>query len=322
MTTRARIALASLAFAASTLASAQAYPTKPIRFIVPYPPGGAADLVARLVSPRMREVLGQPIVIENHGGAGGQIGAQIVAAAPADGHTIMSTVGPAHLLSKFTSKSLPFDPVADFTPITAALATVLVVAANPSFPPNTIAELVAYAKRNPGTVTFGTTAIGGEAHLSMEYIKSLGAVQMTHVPYKGGAPAASDLVGGHIPLLVLPVSTVMEQVKKGSVKVIGVVYPQRLAVLPQAPTVAESLPGFTSQGSWIGVFAPARIPASVATRLHAVIADALNAPEMRAKIESMGLFVVANTPRELSEQIASSMGLYEKLVKAANIQPE
>ena len=312
------LALSVLSLSASALA--QGYPEKPIRIVVAYPPGGAADLLARLVQPKMRDTFGQAIVIENRGGAGGQIGAQAVATAPADGYTIMSTVGPAHLLSKFTAKSLPYDPVKDFTPITAGIATVLGVAANAAFPPNDVAELIAYAKANPGKVQFGTTAVGGEAHLSMEYIATLGGVTMTHVPYKGGGPAATDLVGGHIPLLVLPISTVMEHVKKGAVKIIGVVYPKRLAVLPQAPTVAEKLPGFVSQGSWIAMYGPGRLPAPIANRLHAVMAQGL--AEQRDKIESQGLFVIANTPREFAEQIDGSMDLYAKLVRAANIQPE
>jgi tripartite-type tricarboxylate transporter receptor subunit TctC len=299
---------------------AQTYPDKPIRFVVAYPPGGAADLLARLLQPKMRDTLGQPVVIEHRGGAGGQIGAQAVSTSAPDGYTIMSTVGPAHLLSKFTAKSLPYDPVRDFTPVTAGIATVLGVAANAAFPPNDVAELIAFAKKNPGKVSFGTTAVGGEAHLSMEYISALGGVQMTHVPYKGGGPAATDLVGGHIPLLVLPVSTVMEHVRKGSVKILGVAYPKRLSILPQVPTIGEKLPAFSSNGSWIAVYGPAKLPAPIANRLHAVMAQALS--EQREKVESQGLFVIASTPREFAQQIDGSMDLYAKLVKAANIQPE
>jgi tripartite-type tricarboxylate transporter receptor subunit TctC len=309
-----------IAALASGAALAQSYPDKPIRIVVAYPPGGAADLLARLVQPKMRDVLGQPVVIENRGGAGGQIGADAVAKSAPDGYTIMSTVGPAHLLAKFTAKNLPYDPVRDFTPITAGIATVLGIAAHPAFPPNDVAELIAYAKRNPGKVTFGTTAVGGEAHLIMEYIKAAGGVDMTHVPYKGGGPAATDLVGGHIPMLVLPVSTVMEQVKKGSVKIIGVAYPRRLSVLPQAPTIAEKLPSFNSAGSWIAMYGPARLPAAIADRLQQVMAQGL--AEQRAKIEAQGLFVLASTPREFAQQIDSSMDNYAKLVKTANIRPE
>jgi tripartite-type tricarboxylate transporter receptor subunit TctC len=171
-------------------------------------------------------------------------------------------------------------------------------------------------------VSFGTTAVGGEAHLSMEYIKALGRVDMTHVPYKGGGPATTDLVGNHIPMLVLPVSTVMEHVNKGSVKILGVIFPRRFAGLPNVPTVAESLPGFQSSGSWIGALGPANLPAPIVNRWHAFIAQTLNERETREKLESIGQFVLVSTPKELSEQINASMGLYEKLVKAAGIQPE
>ena len=307
---------------ATLAASAQGWPDKPIRLISAYPPGGAADLVARAISPRMRDSLGQPAVVEHRAGAGGQIGAQIVATAAPDGYAFLVTVGPAHLLSKFTSKSLHYDPVKDFTPITAATTTILCIAANPAFPPGNVAELIEYAKRSPGKALFGTTAIGGEAHLSMEYIASLGGISMTHVPYKGGGPATADLVGGHIPMLVLPISTVIEQVRKGSVKVLGVLYTQRFQGLPQVATIGETLPAFSSSGSWIAVYAPPHLPAAIANRFHAYIAETLNEPAMRDKLSAVGQVVVANTPQEFGEQIERSMDLYAKLVPLANLKPE
>ncbi len=304
------------------LAGAQSWPDKPIRLISAYPPGGAADLVARAIQPRMRDVLGQPAVIEHRAGAGGQIGAQTVATAPPDGHTFLVTVGPAHLLAKFTSKALPYDPVKDFTPISAATTTILCIAAYPGFAPNNVGELIEFGKRNPGKVLFGTTAIGGEAHLAMEYIASLGGITATHVPYKGGGPATTDLIGGHIPMLVLPISTVIEQVKKGSVKVLGVLYTQRFQGLPQVATVSEALPAFNSSGSWIAVYAPPRLPAAIANRFQAYISDTLNQPEMREKISAVGQVVVANTPQQFAEQIDRSMDLYAKLARLANLKPE
>jgi len=303
-------------------AFSQTYPSKPIRLVVPYPPGGAADLVARIFQPHMREVLGQPGVVENRAGAGGQIGAQQVAIAAPDGYTFMITVGPAHLLSKFTAKSLPYDPVKDFTPVTSAVTSVLCIVANPAFPPNNVPELIAFAKLNPGKVSFGTTAVGGESHLSMEFIKSLAGIDMTHVPYKGGALATTDLLGNHIPLLVLPVSTVMEQVHKGSAKIIGIIFPRRFPGLPQVATVAESLPGFSSSGSWIGLYGPAGLPPAIAERLHGALAQVLNVPETREKLEAVGQFVVANTPQQLAEQIERAMKLYATLVRTAGIQPQ
>jgi tripartite-type tricarboxylate transporter receptor subunit TctC len=317
-----RVAAVLACAALSGAAFAQSYPSKPIRIVVAYPPGGAADLLARTLQPRMQSVLGQPGVIENRGGAGGQIGAQQVAVAAPDGYTVLATVGPAHLLAKYTTKGLAYDPVKDFTPITAGFATVLSIAANASFPPNSVAELIEHARRNPGKVSFGTTAIGGEAHLSMEYVKALGRVEMTHVPYKGGGPATTDLVGNHIPLLVLPVSTVMEHVNKGSVKILGVIFPKRFTGLPNVPTVAEQVPGFQSSGSWIGILGPAKLPEPIALRWHSFVSQTLNEKETREKLESIGQFVLASTPKELAEQINASMPLYEKMVKAAGIKPE
>ena len=301
---------------------AQSWPDKPIRLVSAYPPGGAADLVARVIAPRMKEALGQPAIIENRGGAGGQIGAQHIATSPPDGYSYLITVGPAHLLAKFTSKSLPYDPVKDFTPVSAAIATILCIAANPSLPANNVGELLAYAKRNPGKLSFGTTAIGGEAHLSMEYIASLGGVGMTHVPYKGGAPATTDLIGNHIPLLVLPISTVMEHVQKGTVKVLGVLYSSRFAGLPQVGTISETLPAYASSGSWIAVYGPPKLPAAIANRFQAYIAETMNIPETRDRLQAGGSIVVANTPQQFSDQIDRSLDQYAKMVRLANLKPE
>ena len=315
------IAMIVAALAAST-APAQSWPDKPIRLVSAYPPGGAADLVARTISPRMREALGQPAVVEHIAGAGGQIGAQNVATAAPDGHTFLVTVGPAHLLSKFTSKSLSYDPVKDFTPITAATTIILGVAANSAFAPNNVAELIDYGKRNPGKISFGTTAIGGEAHLSMEYIASLAGISMTHVPYKGGGPATTDLVGNHISLLVLPISTVMEHVQKGAVKIIGVMYSRRFQGLPQVATVTETLPAFTSFGSWIAIYGPAKLPPAIANRFHAYIVETMNAPEVRERLNAIGTIITANSPAQFADQIDRSMDVYAKLARAANLKPE
>ena len=263
-----RALVITLLAAAASGALAQSWPDKPIRLISAYPPGGAADLVARTISPRMKDVLGQPSVVEHRAGAGGQIGAQFVSTSPPDGHTFLVTVGPAHLLARFVSKSLPYDPVKDFTPVTAATTIILGIAANAAFPPNNVAELIEYGKRNPGKISYGTTAIGGEAHLSMEYIASLAGVSMTHVPYKGGGPAATDLVGNHIPMLVLPITTVNEHVQKGAVKILGIMYSRRFQGLPQVGTVTETLPAFTSFGSWIAVYGPPKLPDRKSTRLN------------------------------------------------------
>ncbi|MFM9967727.1 MAG: Bug family tripartite tricarboxylate transporter substrate binding protein [Burkholderiales bacterium] len=314
-------ALAGLFFVA-TGCLAQSWPDKPIRLVSAYPPGGAADLVARTISPRMKEALGQQAIVEHRAGAGGQIGAQNVATSPPDGHTFLITVGPAHLLAKFISKSLPYDPVKDFTPVTAATTIILALAANAAFPPNNVAELIEYGKRNPGKISYGTTAIGGEAHLSMEYIASLAGISATHVPYKGGGPAATDLVGNHIPMLILPITTVMEHVQKGAVKIIGIMYNRRFQGLPQVATVTETLPAFTSFGSWIAVYGPPKLPPAIANRFHAYIAETMNLPEIRDRLAGAGTIVTANTPAQFADQIERSMDVYAKLARAANIKPE
>lgn len=300
----------------------QAYPVKPIRIVVPYEPGGAVDLTTRAVAPKMSDELGQPVIIENRGGAGGQIGAQQVARSAPDGYTIMFTVGGTHVLSLFTSKNLPYHPVKDFTPITAAVASVLCIAANASFPPNSVKELIAYAKQNPGKVSYGTTGIGSDTHLAMEQIRLLTGVQMVHVPYKGGGPLTIALVGGQIQTGALPLAPVMQQVRAGKVKVLAVFLPKRYPLMPEVSTVVEAVAGYENPINWIGVFGPAGLSRPVLGRLHAAIARALDVPEVRSQFETRAQFAVGNTPEEFAAQITRSVETAGKLVKAVGIQPE
>ncbi len=304
-------------------AVAQPFPSKPIRLVVPYEPGGAVDLTARALSPKMAEELMQPVIIENRGGAGGQIGAQNVANAAPDGYTFMFTVGATHILELFTKKNLPYNPIKDFTPITAVADSVLALAASGTFPPDTIKELVDYAKRNPGKVTYGTTSMGGITHIAMEQLALLAGVEMTHVPYKGGGPLSTNLMGGQIPLAAMPLVALTPYIRSGKVKVLGLFLSSRYQDMPELPIVAESVSGFQNiDGSGVWALGPAGMPDPVVQRIRSVIVAALNVPENRKKIESRGQIVVGSTPKEFAVQVTRMADLTGKLVKAIGFKPE
>ncbi|OGA96106.1 MAG: hypothetical protein A3G27_09790, partial [Betaproteobacteria bacterium RIFCSPLOWO2_12_FULL_66_14] len=223
MTMRRRTILAGLAWlAAPLLAIAQAFPSKPVRIVVPLEPGGAVDIAARRLAPKLQEALGQPIIVENRGGAAGQIGTQVVAKAAPDGYTILFTIGGAHVLSMLAYKNLPYHPVRDFTPITSVADTLLAISARVNFPAGNVREMIDYAKRNPGKVSYGHTGVGGVTHLAMEQIRALSGTELISVPFKGGGPLAQNLSGGQIDMSVQPLAPVMAQVKAGKVKVLGI----------------------------------------------------------------------------------------------------
>ena len=317
-----KVVAAALVWSALPLAAvAQSFPSKPVRIVVPYEPGGAVDILARAVSPKMSEDFGQPVVIENRGGAGGRIGADIVARSSPDGYTFMLTVGATHILNMFTQKNLPYHPIKDFTPITSAADTVLSVAAAASFPVSSIKELIEHAKRNP--VAYGTTSVGGLTHLTMEQVQMLSGVKMTHVPYKGGGPLSTNLVGGQIPLAAMPLAALMPHIRTGKVKVLAIVLSRRYGGLPDVPTLAESVPGFQNldaSGTW--AFGPAGLPAPIVQRIRSALVAALYVPETRSKIESGGQIVVGNSTREFTEQIARLADFGGKLVKAIGFKPQ
>jgi len=317
------IAAAFMWSALSLTALAQSFPSKPVHIVVPYEPGGAVDLTARALSPAMAEEFKQPVIIENRGGAGGQIGAQIVVNAPPDGYTFMFTVGATLILEMFTKKNTPYNAIRDFTPITAIADSVLALAAPRSFPPDTIKELIEYARRNPGKVNYGTTAVGGITHLAMEQLIMLAGVEMTHVPYKGGGPLSTNLIGAQIPLAIMPLVALMPHIRAGKVKVLGLFLSSRYQGMPDVPTVAESVPGYQNvDGSGVWVFGPAGMPDPVVQRIRSVIVAALNVPENRKIIESRGQIVVGSTPQEFAAQIARMADLSGKLVRAIGFKPE
>ena len=301
----------------SPAAHAQAYPSKPIRFVVPYPPGGPLDTVARLLGAKVGESIGQPVVVDNKPGAGGNIGADIVAKSPADGYTILMGAVATHAINPTLYKSIPYDPVKDFAPVTQVASTPNVLVVHPSVPASNVREFIAYAKAHPGALNFGSGSTGSAGHLAGELFKSMAGVQMVHVPYKGAAPAMQDLIGGQIQLMFDNLASSLGQIRAGKVRALAVTTLRRSSLAPDLPTIAESgLPGFDIS-TWFGVFAPGGTPRPVVQRLHDEFVRALRAPEVQARLKTMGAEPVGNTPQEFAAYIRSESEKYAKVIKAS-----
>jgi tripartite-type tricarboxylate transporter receptor subunit TctC len=308
--------------AAPQAVNSQAFPVKPIRIIVPYDPGGAVDIMARAVVPKMTEDLGQPVIVENRAGAAGQIGSQQVARSAPDGYTILFTIGGTHILSLFNTKNLPYHPLKDFTPITAAAVSVICIAASASFAPGSVKAMIDYARRNPGKLSYGSSGIGSDTHLGMEQIRLLTGIDMVHVPYKGGGPLMVALVSGQLEVGALPLAVVMPQVRVGKVKVLGVFLPKPFPPMPDVSTVSDAVPNYVNLEAFTAVFGPAGLQQPVLGRLHGAIVKALYVPEVREKLDVAGQLILGNTPEEFAAQIRRALDLATKLVKAVGIQPE
>jgi tripartite-type tricarboxylate transporter receptor subunit TctC len=306
----------------ATHAYSQAFPVKPLRIIVPYETGGAVDLATRDIAVKASEDLGQPFVIENRGGAGGQIGALQVARAPADGYTFMFTVGTTHALSKFATKNLAYDPVRDFTPIIGPVDTVLCIAASAAFPPNSMKELIDYAKANPGKISYGTTAVAGSTHLAMEEIARLVGASWVHIPFKGGGPITVNLVGNQLPLAAMPTASLMNQVKAGKVKILAVFGSKRFSELPNVATVNEAVPQYEHLEGGIWALGPAGMPRPVVQRLNAAIQKGTLDPAARAKLEARGQIIVPTSSEEFTQLFLKANQLAEAMAKRSGIQPE
>jgi tripartite-type tricarboxylate transporter receptor subunit TctC len=310
----AAICLPGLAFAQAPV---PAYPNKPIRFVVPYPAGGPLDVIARLLGQKVAESTKQPVVVDNKPGAGGNIGADLVAKAPADGYTILMGAVATHAINPTLYASIPYDPVKDFAPITQVASTPNVLVVNPSVPASNVREFIAHAKANPNQLNFGSGSTGSAGHLAGELFKAQAGVQMTHVPYKGAAPAMQDLVGGQIQLMFDNLASSLAQVKAGRVKALAVTTAKRTALAPDLPTIAESgLPDFDIS-TWFGVFAPAGTPKEALDRLHAEFTKALAAPDVREKMLALGAEPVGNTPTEFAAYIRAERDKYAKVIKAS-----
>jgi tripartite-type tricarboxylate transporter receptor subunit TctC len=317
-----RLTLAVLATGALALApfAAQAqavFPSKALTIVVPFSAGGTTDILARVVGQYMARDLGQPVIIDNRAGAGGNIGAQMVARAAPDGYTLlMGTVG-THAINQSLYKKLPFDPIKDFAPITRVALVPNLLVANPAQPFKTVKELIAYAKANPGKVSFASSGSGTSIHLSGEMFQQMAGVEMQHIPYKGSAPALTDLLGGQTAIMFDNMPSVISHVRAGKLRPIAVTTPNRSPAVPDVPTIAESgVPGYSAT-SWFGLLAPAGTPAPVMAKLHASILKALADPEVKKKLAEQGAEPHGEKPEQFAEFIRSETAKWGQTVKVS-----
>jgi tripartite-type tricarboxylate transporter receptor subunit TctC len=304
-------------------ASAQVWPTaKPITMVVPFPAGPALDLVARLVGQKLGESLGQTIVVENRTGANGTIGSNLVARATPDGYTILAATAGTHVTAVHLMRSLPYDPVKDFTPITAAVEPVTCLVVHSSVPVNSVPELIAYAKARPDELSFGSSGVGSVFHLMGEMFNQTAGVRIKHVPYRGVLPAMQDVIGGHIPMVFISVSNALAAASEGRVKILAILEPNRFSKLPNVPSMSEVLPAFRKPSSWFGFFGPPGLPAPIVARFNIEMAKALNAPDVVSKLDDNGMAVIGNKPDEFAALLKDGIERYGAIIKTAGIPPE
>ena len=302
-------------------ALAQSYPTRPITIVSAQAPGGASDTIARMVGDRLQAALGQPIVIDSRPGASGNVGAAFVARAAPDGYTLMIGTDAMMTSNIHLFKSMAFDPAKDFVPITNAGANIIVLAAHTSVPANSVAELIAHAKANPGKLQFGSSGIASPHHLAGELLKQKAGIDIIHVPYRGGALSANDLAGGHIAMAFLSYSAAAPLVAAGKIKMLAVVEKTRYAAIPDVPTVADTVPGF-EMSSWLGFFAPAGTPAPIVSRLNEELVKILKVDAVKERLGTLGLAVIADSPEALARTVRDGIAVRGELIKTANIQQE
>ena len=309
-----RLLIAMLLSVAAS-AFAQTYPSRPVRLVVPFAPGGSADLVARLIGQKLGESWGQQVVVENKGGGSGMIGNDFVAKSAPDGYTLtVGTMGPFSVNPTLFEK-MPYDPVRDFAPITLTGIASHVLVANPSVPPRTVGELIALARAKPGQLTFASSGTGNATHLTFELFKSTAGIDIVHVPYKGGGPAMADLVGGQVAFSFASMPSALPYVQAGRLRAIAVGGAHRSPLFPEVPTVAEAgLAGFVSE-DWQGILAPAKTPAGVVAKLNADLVRVLHTPEMKAKLAGAGFDVKTSTPREFAHFIRSDTAKWAAILK-------
>jgi len=311
------LSLASLAGVPA--ADAQQYPTKPIHVIVPFAAGSVPDVVTRLPAEKMAIGLGQPVIVENRAGAGGRIAAEFVAKSASDGYTLLMGTASTHVVGPLLVKNMPYDPVKDFTPICLAVSPVSGFVINASIAANSVKEFVAYAKANPGKVAYASNGIGSSSHLVGELINMTAGIDMLHVPYQGSNEALNALLAGQVQVSFTSPGSIAQYLPSGKVKLLAILPGQRFPGTPNTPTLAEALPGYQSVTDWFGFFGPAHLAQPIVARLHGEIVKALNAPEVRSKLETQTMLVIASTPEEFAALMKREAPIFARVVKATNI---
>ena len=308
-------------FAVASTAGAQGWPSRPVRLVVPFAAGGSTDIVARVVGQKLSEALGQPVVVDNRPGASTQIGTEIVARSPPDGYTLLVTPAP-FTVNPTLFRKLPYDPQNDFTPILLINTTPLVTVVNPRVPATTVKELVALARARPGQLNFGSSGTGGSNHLAGELFNAMAGVKMLHIPYKGNAPALTDLVGGHVDVVFNGVTSAIALIRGGKLRALSVTSAKRSGVLPDVPTMDEAgLKGFEAT-AWNGLTGPAKLPREIVTRLHAEIVKILATADLREKLRADGSDPVGSSPEEFTRYLRTETEKWAKVIRMAGVKQE
>lgn len=299
-------------------ASAQEYPARPVRVVVPFPPGGATDLVTRIVAQRLTEIWGYTIVVDNRTGAGGNIGADIVAKASADGYTLLMTSGSIVTANPHMYRKMTFDPAKDLAAITNVASGPQALVVNASFPAKTLNELIVAAKAKPKSINFGSAGIGTQTHLAAENFAAAAGIDVTHVPYKGEGPAMADMMAGQIQFVTPNLSAAIGFVQQGRIRALAVTSKQRFKLLPNVPTVAETIPGFENLG-WFGLMTPTGTSPAVIAKVHRDAAKVLQSQDVRSRFEQLGMDAVGNTPAQFSAAIAQESQHWKKIIQARKL---
>ena len=315
------IAITLMIIAGGQPALAQPFPSKPVRIIVAFPPGGGVDIVARTMSPRLSEFLGQQVVIDNRAGAAGIVGTDLAAKSPADGYTIfIGTLGNLSVNPLLYAK-LPFDVGRDFAPLTLVVSVTFMLYAHPSFPVKTVRDLIALAKARPGQINYASSGVGGAPHLGAELFNSMAGVKMIHIAYKGSGPSFTDLLGGQVPITFDSMVQGLPYVKGGRLRAVATLGPKRSPVLPDVPTVGETLPGYEVV-NWFGMVVPAATPRDIVTRLHTEVVKVLRLPEIRERLIAQGAEPAGNSPEEFGAFMKAETAKWTRVIKETNIRAD
>ena len=311
--------LAAVALIVVGDAAAQSYPAKPVRLIVGFPAGGSVDVVARLVGQRLGEAMGQQFIVDNRPGAHGIIGTELVSKAPPDGYTLLMVSG-GHAINPSLYKKLPYDTLRDFAAVSCVASYPLLLLVHPSLPVKSVTGLIALAKARPGQLNYASTGPGSPAHLTTELFLQTTGTEMTHIPYKGGAPALTDLVAGQVNVMFNNILVGLPLVRRGQLRALAVTSAKRSATVPELPTIAEAgTPGFETM-TWSGILAPRRVPGDIVTKLHEEIGRMLQVPAVRQRLRNDGAEIVGNTPDQFAVQIESEIGKWAKVARAASVE--
>src|SRR3954468_14594040 len=321
MTITRRTALASLASLAAAPAFAQTYPQRPISLIVPWAAGGSTDILARIIGLHLHQSMGQPVIIENRTGAAGNIGTGAVARAAPDGYTLLFNTMSVHTMNHALFATMPFDGVKDFSPITLLAYVTNTMVVPPAVPANTVPEFIAYAKANPGKIAYASSGPGSTNHLCAAMLEKMAGIEMLHVPYRGGAPAVADTVGGQVQLFFTAGTQSLEHVKAGRLKLLGLTEAKRSPLLPDVPIVAETVPGYEMTVGY-GAFGPAGMPGEIVARLNGEISRALFLPEVKGRMADIAVEVASSTPEELGERMRRDAEKWGGIIRSIGITPQ